>query len=127
MDMGYRDIARALGRVPSKPVPVLLLSSVDQYSRFARGDAGVDSPETNGLSSVHGSFYAETWMEPIEALGTGAGVAYWDASSDSGNKFGKMFVRHAAAQSLVEALDPSPKVVERWQKGRFGTQAGREF
>jgi hypothetical protein len=127
MDHAFREIGRALGRVPQAPVPVLLLNHADQYGSFARGEAGVENPEASSLSSVHGCFFAETWLEPVDVAGSGAAVAYWDASNDAGNRFGEMFARHAAAQSLIEALDPSKKALENFKKGRFGEQPGRDF
>ena len=113
------DIVRILGKVPSEPVVFGLLRSSKQYGTFAAGDSSFNVPPTElrGLSSVHGAYFAEMWFtEDSEHMG--AGVAYWDASSDAGNSFGKLFARHAAALSIVEALDPSPKAMERTKQKR---------
>ena len=118
MEHSYRQFARAFGRSPAYAVPVLLLNSTDQYGRFAAGDAGVENPDAYGLSSVHGAFFADGWVEPALEYQSGAGVAYWDASNEAGNRFGEMFARHAAAQSIAEALDPSPETIQSWKKGR---------
>jgi hypothetical protein len=118
MEHSYRQFARAFGRSPPHAVPVLLLNSTDQYGRFAAGEAGVENPDPRALSSVHGAFFADGWAEAALEHESGAGVAYWDASTEGGNKFGEMFARHAAAQSIAEALDPSPESMQNWKKGR---------
>ncbi|MFT4709609.1 MAG: hypothetical protein ACI8Q9_000732 [Planctomycetota bacterium] len=113
------DIVRILGKVPSEPVVFGLLRTAKQYGSYAAGDSAFNVPATElrGLSSIHGAYFAEVWFTE-DSDHMGAGVAYWDASSDSGNMFGKLFARHAAALSIVEALDPSPKVMERTKKTR---------
>ena len=116
-ERAYRELMRVYGTQPTQAVPVIVLNSIDQYGLFARGEAGTQQPEARGLSSAHGAFMAEAY---VEFLGTGQtlpGVAYWDGSSDAGNRFGEMFVRHAAAQSFAEALDQSPKAVAKLTKG----------
>ena len=113
------DVVRILGKVPSEPVVFALLRSAKQYGTFAAGDSALDvqPTELRGLSSIHGAYFAEVWFNE-NSDHMGAGVGYWDASSDAGNSFGKLFARHAAALSIVEALDPSPKAMEVTKKKR---------
>jgi hypothetical protein len=127
MEHSYRQFARAFGRSPAQAVPVLLLNSTDQYGRFGAGDAGIENPDPGGLSSVHGAFFADGWIEVALERESGAGVAYWDASTEGGSRFGEMFARHAAAQSIAEALDPSPRTMENWRKGRRGSSSPDDF
>jgi hypothetical protein len=127
LEIAARELARVYGKLPTTPVAVLLLNSGDQYGAFARGDAGVQTPETLGLSSVHGAFVAEAWLEPLQNGMTSAAVAYWDSSNEAGNKFGEMFARHAAALSIAEALDPSPKTSAKLVKGQAQQGIGEDF
>jgi hypothetical protein len=116
------DFVRVLGRVPIDPVVFALLRSTSQYGTFASGNPsfGVQPTELRGLSSVHGAYFGEVWFDTESGNHMGAGVAYWDASSDAGNSFGRLLARHAAALSLVEALDPSPRAIVRMKKdGKF--------
>ena len=117
-ERAYRDLIRVYGKTPAQAVPVIVLNSTDQYGLFARGEAGTQQPEARGLSSKHGAFMAESYVEFTSSGQSLPGVAYWDDSSDAGNRFGEMFVRHAAAQSYAEAIDPSPKAVAKLVKGQ---------
>jgi len=126
-ERAYRDLIRIYGKTPTQAVPVIVLNSTDQYSLFARGEAGTQQPEARGLSSVHGSFMAEAYVEFTSTGQTLPGVAYWNASNDEGNRFGQMFVRHAAAQSFAEALDPSPKALAKLAKGEGVNAYGETF
>lgn len=106
-ERAFREVNRVLGKTPTAPVAVLVLRSGAQYGEFA----GQRQTELRGFSSLHGASIAEIWPEPLAAGMTSAGFCYWDASNQKDNAFGPMFVRHAAAQSLIEALDPSPKTL----------------
>jgi hypothetical protein len=127
MESAYRELARVYGRNPTTQVVVGLLNSRDQYGLFARGEAGIPQPEARGLSSVHGSFMGESWLEPVDAGFPMAGVAYWDVSNAKDKAFGEMFARHAAGQSFAEALDPSPKTLAKIQKSQLSAALGVEF
>lgn len=106
-ERAFREVNRVFGKTPTSPVAMLMLRSGGQYSEFA----GERQTELRGFSSLHGASIAEIWPEPLTAGMTSAGFCYWDASNQKDNAFGPMFVRHAAAQSLIEALDPSPKTL----------------
>ena len=98
----YKDLTRIFGRAPEGQVMMLVLRSPGQYNQFAQGS---------------GAFFAEIWAEPYYSGFTGAGVAYWDTSDNASYAFGRTFVRHAAGQSFVEALDPSPKALASMASG----------
>jgi hypothetical protein len=108
-----REIERTFGLAVSAPVPVVLLRDARQYGRFASGEQGAGGAEVRGLSSVHHAFFADAWISPQAEGSYGAGVAYWDASSEERSAFGPFAVRHAAALSLIEAIDPSPKTLAK--------------
>lgn len=122
-ERAFREVIRALGRVPTSPVPVLVLRSQAQYGEFA----GNRQCELRPNSSIHGATIAEIWVEPLQAGMTSAGFGYWDASNDKDNRFGPMFVRHAAAQSLAEAMDPSPKTLATLVAGRGSAGSAKEW
>lgn len=126
-ERAYRELTRAFGKTPANAVPVILLRSRDQYGLFARGEAGNQTPEALGLSSVHGCFMAEALGAFVSAGGSMPGVAYWDDSSEKEKLFGPMYARHAAGQSFAEALDPSPKAVAKLLKGEAGSSYGENF
>jgi hypothetical protein len=110
-DQTYADLVRAVGvEPPEKPVFVTL-KGLDQYNAFAAGNAQEQRPaaEGAGWSSVHYAFQADSF---VDRTGTapeyvGAGACYWDASDPTLKPFGQHAVRHAAALSYLEAVDPS--------------------
>jgi hypothetical protein len=109
MERAYADLVRIFGlHTPVKPT-VVVLNSATQYSDFASGNVQPDFvAELEGLSSVHGAFFADGWFDPEEGTFLGAGVSYWDVTKDADNRFGPLWARHAAGQSYVDAIDPSP-------------------
>ncbi|MBM3989879.1 MAG: hypothetical protein FJ298_02615 [Planctomycetes bacterium] len=122
-ERAFREVNRVLGKTPSAPVAVLVLRSGAQYGEFA----GQRQTELRGFSSLHGASIAEVWTEPFAAGMTSAGFCYWDAANQKDNAFGPMFVRHAAAQSLIEALDPSPKALASIASGKPGPAMDRAW
>ena len=100
-----RAFNRVLGKIPGEPTPILALNSQAQYNQvFSEGIGGAPT-ELRGFSSLRGATIAEVWQEPLRAGMTSAGVFFWDKD------FGFFYARHAAAQSMMEALDPSPKAL----------------
>jgi len=108
---------RAYGQEPNK-VNVVVLRDLKQYSSYAAGDQEAQRPatESRGLSSIHFAYLGDLAFDPDTSEFLGAGVTYWDASNDAGNKWGIHAVRHAIAESFAEALDPSPQAVAKLKK-----------
>lgn len=106
-DRAYTQLNRVLGRLPKGVVPVLVLNGSAQYNEFA----GTQGVELRGFSSLHGATIGEIWEPPLREGLTSAGYCYFDLSNDKDKAFSPMYVRHAAAQSILEALDPSPKML----------------
>jgi hypothetical protein len=110
-DRTWNDLVRIFGVEPrGKPV-VVVLDGIEQYNALAVGDpaAGLAPTELEGSSSVHYAFFAEAWLEDL-GFGPeyqGCGVGWWDRDDPALAPFGQHSVRHAAAQSFVEAIDPS--------------------
>lgn len=108
-ERAHGEVVRALGRGPDARVPLLVLRSEEQLRRVAEGEGGQRN-ELRGIAFCHGAYLAEVGRAPLVEDIAPVGVAHWDATTPAGNSFGPTFVRHAAAQSVLEALDPTPKV-----------------
>ena len=112
------DLERIFGKAPADPATVILLRSQVQYNAFAATtpeEFGIP-PESRGYSAFHYAFPCDQWID-IEAGDDypGAACAYWDASTEAGNGWGPLAVRFAAALAFTEAIDPSPKAIEKYQ------------
>jgi len=110
-------LKRAYGVWPKHRRPVVAVAnSVDQYGVFA-GRQGTNWPatEVEGTSSIHHAFFAESWFNQNPRYYLGSGACYIDVANTNGSaeQFGQMAVRHAAALSYAEAIDPSPETVSR--------------
>lgn len=112
VDLLYKaaqDLWRVVGELPGDQVGVVLLHSPAQYQEVLSGDSILGEVASHRLGFEHHAFLADRWFDPDEGRYPGAGIAYWDESSDVGERFGAHALRHAASQSLLEALDPSPE------------------
>lgn len=127
MERGYRDVQRATGAVPSGPVNVAMFRSEAQYVGFAAGSDTRMAVETRGLSTIHWSYFADNWIEGGNQEFLGCGVGFWDASTEAGGSYGVHAARHAAALSLLDALDPSTKAVAVGRKANFEKWKGSTF
>lgn len=117
----YADLEGFFGMKPKLAPIVVLLRDAEQYGSYAAGSEEDERPsaEIEGLSSIHHAFYADIAFEaPTDPRSTylGAGVGYWDAAAKDGDKWGVHSVRHAAAQSWLEAIDPSLKWIDKLRK-----------
>jgi hypothetical protein len=94
----------------------MVLRNHDQYNEYAAGDQAADRQpaEAQALVNVHYACFADLALLPdgVDTLG----LAYWDASTDAGNKFGPHAVRHAIGLSFGERMDPSPKAAAQLAK-----------
>ncbi len=113
----YRDVNRALGIKPKAPIKVVMLRSKDQYGTFAAGGDGRGPTEVLGLSSLHHAYFGEAWFSS-EGDFLGCGIGLWDLDDENGAAFGRHSSRMAAAFSMIEAADPSPKAVAKVKKSR---------
>lgn len=116
LENAYDELVRAYGAALPNPPVVIVLRDKDQYQSFAAGDDGEArwTTDVRGFSSIHHAYFADQSYEPKDdAPVLGAGVGYWDTSSEDGNKWGVHSVRHALGLSFGEAFDPSPKTLEK--------------
>ncbi len=118
LDFAYDELVRVYGTKPEQPVIVIVFRDQKQYSEYAGGSQTASRPNTDalGFSSLHHAYYADSAVDPANGAFLNAGAGYWDASSDTGNRWGVHSVRHALGQSFGEALDPSSKVLQRAKK-----------
>lgn len=113
-----RDLVRVVGTQPAEPVPVVLLRTSEQYNQVASNESPLGPVASHGLSSAHHAFFADAWFDLPAQRFHGAGFGYWDDSSQAGNSYGPHSLRHAAAQALLEGIDPSPKTLQRTFRAR---------
>jgi len=114
-DRTYADLVRIFGVEPAEKPTLVVLNGLQQYNQLAAGDPdlGLAPTEASGHSSVHYAYFAEAWfdnsVDPPEYQGVG--VAWWDRKDPNLAPFGQHSIRHAAAQSYAEAIDPSWRAV----------------
>lgn len=110
-DSTFRDLVRLFGVQPEGKPHFIVLNSLDQYNKFAGGDQALQLPpaESEGFSSMHGAFFADVLFDPTTQPPqfAGCGVSYWDRGDDTLRAWGPYWLRFAAAQSYVDAIDPS--------------------
>ena len=122
MERAFPDLVRLFGQAPASPVEVFLARSGAQLGGLcAQGHQGMAPVETRGLIESLEAVYAESWYDPEAKTWHGAGASWWDPSEENGESFGIHRARYALGLSFVDALDPSPKSVERLikKKGPF--------
>ncbi|MFN0243209.1 MAG: hypothetical protein ACKVWV_09995 [Planctomycetota bacterium] len=102
------DLERLFGLAPVTKPHLITLNSLAQYNQVSGGNPPV-IPESEGISSLHGAYFADAYFDvtakPPQFLG--AGVSYWDRKDPKTDGWGPFWLRWAAAQSYIEAIDPS--------------------
>ncbi len=111
----YEDLVKCYGYEPSTPPAAVILRNQQQYESFAAGDPEEQRPSSDslGLSSTHYAYFADIGINTETAEFVQWGVSYWDASTETGPKWAIHSTRNALGQSFAEALDPSPKAMEK--------------
>lgn len=111
-DKIYPDMIRLFGIHTNhdKKPHFVVLNGLDQYNQAAGGQPPL-LPETEGISSLHGAYFADAFVTGDPAANQfeylGCGVSYWDRKDEKLNPWGPFWLRWAAAQSYCEAIDPS--------------------
>jgi len=110
----YDDLVKCYGFEPATPPAVIILRNQQQYESFAAGDQEEARPssDSTGLSSTHYAYFADTAVNAETGEFFQWGVSYWDAAGD-GPKWAIHSTRHALGQSFAEAIDPSPKTMDK--------------
>jgi hypothetical protein len=113
-DRIYADLVRLFGVEPATKPRFIVLSSLAQYNQAA-GNQGT-LWESEGFSSIHGAYFADCTFDflskPPRHLA--CGVSYWDRQDAKSAPWGPFLLRWAAAQSFVDAIDPSWSAVGTW-------------
>lgn len=107
-DRTFAELVRLFGVQPAGKPYFVVLSSLEQYNQAAAGNAQLLA-DSEGYSSFHGAYFADLVFDfsstPPQFRGTG--VSFWDRRSESLRGWGPYWLRWAAAQSFVDAIDPS--------------------
>src|SRR5689334_10049461 len=97
-----------LFRSPKHKPYFVVLNSLAQYNQAAGGQPPVFQ-ESEGFSSLHGAYFADQTIDgsqkPPQYAGTG--VSFWDRKDAKLKEWGPYWLRWAAGQSFVDAIDPS--------------------
>ncbi len=113
-DKTHAELVRLFGTEPAKKPHFVVLNSLQQYNQAAGNQPIL--VESEGFSSLHGAYFADTFFDnptkPTQFLG--CGVSYWDRKDPKISGWGPYWLRWAAAQSFVDALDPSWIAVGQW-------------
>ena len=103
----WPELVRIFGLEPAGRLHVVVLNSLEQYNTVAGNTPAL--PEFEGFSSLHGAYFADLYFDdsakPPQFLG--CGVSYWVRKDPKGEIWGPLWLRWAAAQSYVDAIDPS--------------------
>jgi hypothetical protein len=107
-DQVFAELERIFDVKPDGKPHFVVLNSLDQYNA-ASGGTSPPLPESEGVSSLQGAYFADNAFDfdakPPQYLG--AGVCYWDHKDAKLKPWGLYWLRWAAAQSYVDAIDPS--------------------
>jgi len=119
LDHAWDDLIKVTGYEPERKPIVVLLRDAEQYQLFAAGDDD-EIPDTDprGLSSWSYAYFSELAAYPRGAEPMFAGVAYWDPKAQNGDKWGVHAARRALGLAFADALDPSPKALEKAKKAK---------
>ncbi len=108
------EMQRIFGVAPTKKPHFVVLNSLAQYNQSAGPQPIL--VESEGYSSLHGAYYADAFFDRDKTPPQyeGCGVSYWDRKDQKLAGWGPFWLRWAAAQSYVEAIDPSWLAVSEW-------------
>ena len=120
-DKAYPELVRVYGVEPRGKPHVIVLNSLAQYNQASGGTPPL-LPESEGISSLHGAYFADVFFDGTKTppVYRGAGVCFWDRKDERLRGWGPYWVRWASAQSYAEAIDPSWNTVAE----RIGAAAG---
>lgn len=117
LESAWSDFSRIFGTSPTEPVEVMVVRSLDQYNTFS-------SEDPFGLSSLYGGYFALHWIDERERHVHNAGVAYRPENDEY--DYGRLYARYALGHSVVQAIDGSPKTIDKFRKssrGEFDVEA----
>ena len=106
-DTTYAELVRLFGVEPKGKQVVAVLRHLREYNETASGSPILR--ESEGFSSIHGAYFADSVLDPSTdpPQYRGCGVAYWDTNNEAIGAWGPYWIRWAAAQSYIDAIDRS--------------------
>lgn len=127
-DKTHAELVRLFGVEPKTKPHFFVLNSLQQYNQASGAQPILI--ESEGLSSLHGAYFADAFYDtsanPPRYLG--CGVSYWDRKDPKIASWGPYWLRWAAAQSFVDAIDPSWSAIAEWvsadARGDFANYPG---
>jgi hypothetical protein len=110
-EMAWPDLVRLFGVEPAGRPRFVVLNSLAQYNQASGGNTPL-IPESAGESSVYGAYFADLAVDRAVTPPqyAGCGVSFWDTDRNL-TAWGPYWLRWAAAQSFVDAIDPSWEAV----------------
>ncbi len=123
-DKTWPDLVRLFGVEPASRPHFIVLNSISQYNQASGGNPP-SIPESEGWSSVFGAYFADAYFDlgVKPPLYQGAGVSFWDRNDAGLKAWGPGWLRWAAAQSYVDAIDPSWSAIAATISGGAGNGA----
>lgn len=110
-DQVHGQLGEIFGLAPKEAPEFVVLNSIAQYNDFAAGSPaqGRAPADAMGYSSIHYAFFTDGWTDVVGGAPVfhAAGAAYYDPADPALAPYGQHAVRHAAAISWLEAVDPS--------------------
>lgn len=124
-EKSYPELVRLFGVEPPRRPEFVVLANIEQYNAAAGGAQPI-LPDAEGYSSLHGAYFADLTFDfskpPAQFFG--CGVSFWDRKDEKLRGWGPYWLRWAAAQSFVDAIDPSYAFIgEVNQAGAIGNTA----
>lgn len=107
-DKSYPELVRLFGIEPKGRPEFVVFDSLAQYNQAAGGNPPL-LPDAEGYSSFHGAYFADLVFDFTASPPQfqGCGVSFWDRKDEKLRGWGPYWLRWAAAQSFVDAIDPS--------------------
>jgi len=98
-------MVRLFGMAPNSKPEIAVMRSLDQYNAIG----GENMLDADGLASLHGAYFADSAVDGAETPPrfVGMGISYWAVDDPNTAPWGPYWIRWAAAQSFVDAIDPS--------------------
>ncbi len=106
-EKAYPELVRVFGVEPTRRLHLVVVNGLAQYNQVAGNNPLL--PESEGYSSLHGAYFADLYFDPTAKPPQflGCGVSYWARKDPKDGSWGPLWARWAAAQSFVDAIDPS--------------------
>ncbi len=107
-EKSYPELVRIFGVEPATKPVFAVMNNLAQYNQVSGGNPPL-LPESEGISSLHGAYFADSNVDFTQKppLYQGLGVSFWDRGDEKLRGWGPYWLRWAAAQSFVDAVDPS--------------------